>query len=104
MAPACKCQCHNWCWGNNRALQQAGKLMTAFDWAQRARVWDYHMADGVNASDPVEAALACQVCLNAHTPALSGRPYPITPRIVRRFVREQADGYTDSDDERTGAQ
>jgi hypothetical protein len=30
-----------------------------------------------------------------HTPALSGRPYPIAPRIVKRFVREQADGWTD---------
>lgn len=80
--------------------------MTAFDWAQRARVWDYHMAGGVNASDPLEAALACQVCINAHTPALSGRPYPIGPHIVRRFVREQADGYTDgyADDNGKGTQ
>jgi hypothetical protein len=69
--------------------------MTAFDWAQRASIWEYHMADGVNVADVVEAALACQICLRLHTPALSGRPTPFAPRIVKRFVREQADGWTD---------
>ena len=70
--------------------------MTAFDWAQRASIWEFHMGDGVNVVDPMEAALACQVCINLHTPALSGRPYPIAPRIVKRW-REQADGWTDPD-------
>jgi hypothetical protein len=69
--------------------------MTAFDWAQRASIWEYHVAGGVDPADVLEAVLACQVCLNLHTPALSGRPYPIGPRIVRRYVREQADGWTD---------
>jgi hypothetical protein len=95
MATGCTCRCHNWCWGNNRALQQAGKLMTAFDWAQRSRVWDYHMGDGVDVGDALEAVLARQVCLNLHTPALSGRPTPFAPRIVKRWTREQADGWTD---------
>jgi hypothetical protein len=81
-----------------------GKYMTAFDWAQRASVWEYHMASGVDVTDVIEAALACDACLRLHCPALSGRPYPISPRIVRRFVREQADGYTDSDDAGSGTQ
>jgi hypothetical protein len=68
--------------------------MSAFDWAQRASVWEYHMADGVDVADVLEAILACVVCLNQHTPALSGRPYPIAPRIVKRW-REQADGWVD---------
>jgi hypothetical protein len=95
MSAYCKCPCHNWCWGNNRALQQAGKLMTAFDWAQRARVWDYHMSGGVNASDPLEAVLACRVCLNAHTPALAGPPPPMRPQPRREraeYLDDQADG------------
>jgi hypothetical protein len=49
----------------------------------------------VNVRDVIEAALACKACIDYHTPALSGRPYPIGPRIVRRFERAQADGYTD---------
>jgi hypothetical protein len=95
MATGCRCQCHHWCWGNNRALHQQGKLMTAFDWAQRQRVWDYHMPDGVDVGDVLEAVLACKVCIDQHCGVLSGRPYPIAPRIVKRFVREQADGWTD---------
>lgn len=86
---ACRCRCHNWPRGTQRACQQLGHFMTAFDWAQRASVWEYHMADGVDVADVLEAVLACVVCLNLHTPALSGRPYPIAPRIVRRYVREQ---------------
>lgn len=38
-----------------------------------------------------------------HTPALSGRPYPIAPRIVRRW-REQADGYSDGYEDGKGQQ
>jgi hypothetical protein len=95
MHARCNCQCHIWPRGNQRACAQAGRYMTAFDWAQRASVWEYHM-DGVDVRDPLEAALACEACLRHHCPALSGRPYPIPgPRIVKRFVREQADGYTD---------
>src|SRR4051812_23774221 len=97
MATGCTCLCHIWPRGNQRACYHAGHYMTAFDWAQRASVWEYHMGNGVDVGDAIEAALACRVCINHHAPALSGRPYPITPR---RFVREQADGYTDSDDGR----
>ena len=95
MASGCFCRCHNWCWGNNRALQQEGRLMSAFDWAQRARVWDYHMSDGVDVGSALEAALACQVCLRLHTPALSGRPPALHPRPPRPPVEpwtDQADG------------
>lgn len=87
--------CHVWPRGNQRACSHAGRFMTAFDWAQRASVWEYHMEDGVDVGDVLEAVLACGACLNEHTPALSGRPYPIAPRIVRRFAKEQADGWTD---------
>jgi hypothetical protein len=66
--------------------------MTAFDWAQRSRVWDYHMGDGVDVGDVLEAALACRLCLDIHTPALSGRP--LSPRIVKRWLG-QADGWVD---------
>lgn len=58
--------------------------MTAFDWAQRASIWEYHMGDGVNTADPMEAALACPDCINDHCDALSGRPN--APRIVKRYV------------------
>ena len=69
--------------------------MSAFDWAQRARVWDYHMSDGVDVGSALEAALACQVCLRLHTPALSGRPPALHPRPPRPPVEpwtDQADG------------
>jgi hypothetical protein len=69
--------------------------MTAFDWAQRASVWEYHMASGVNAADPIEAALACRVCLDRHTPALSGPPPALRPQPRRErteYRDDQADG------------
>lgn len=91
MAPGCTCRCHNWPRGTQRACAQREHYMTAFDWAQRASVWEYHMSEGVDVADVLEAIMACVACLNAHTPALSGRPYPIVPREPR----EQADGWTD---------
>jgi hypothetical protein len=86
----CHCRCHNWPRGTQRACSHDGNYMTAFDWAQRASVWDA-MANGVDATDPLEAVMACAACLNAHCPALSGRPFPIVPRQPR----EQADGWID---------
>lgn len=74
MPLACKCKCHNWPRGTQRACMHAEHYMTAFDWAQRASVWEYHMSDGVDVGDVIEAAFACQVCLRLHTPALSGHP------------------------------
>ena len=91
----CECRCHNWLRGNQRALFHAEHYVTAFQWAQRAKLWD-ELKGGVDATDVLEAALACEACLRFHCPALSGRPYPILgPRIVKRYVAEQADGWTD---------
>jgi hypothetical protein len=67
--------------------------MTAFDWAQRSRVWDYHMGDGVDVGDALEAVLACQVCLFLHTPALSGHPLRKQPP-----PKKPADPWTDQAD------
>lgn len=69
--------------------------MTAFDWAQRASVWEYHMHEGVNTRDPIEAALACKACLKYHTPALSGPPPALRPQPRREraeYIDDQADG------------
>lgn len=83
-------------------VNRGQKASDIFDWAQRASVWEYHMSGGVDPTDVLEAALACRVCIDQHTPALSGRPYPIAPRIVRRFVREEVSEYTKGDDQADG--
>lgn len=41
-----------------------------------------YRADGVDVRDPIEAVVACVLCVNAHCPALSDVPEPraVVPR------------------------
>jgi hypothetical protein len=87
----CRCHCHNWLRGTQRAAYDAENYMTAFQYSQRARVWEDIMENGVHPADPLEAAMACKKCIDAHTPALSGPPPPLRPPPFRA----QADGWTD---------
>jgi hypothetical protein len=36
----CRCHCHNWLRGTQRAAYDAENYMTAFQYSQRARVWE----------------------------------------------------------------
>jgi hypothetical protein len=91
MPPTCACLCHR---------TDHGKFNAAFharNWNKALRICDNEYFDkpaSVLADDPVEAAIACSVCINKHCPALLDRP-PAPPRkspVVRPLFQADGDG------------
>jgi hypothetical protein len=86
MADRCGCSCHDAEWASFRILRHAGHEAESRDDRASAealygRAYDHRMASdrftGVDVAHVLEAAVACPLCQNWHTPALSGPCYPL---------------------------